>query len=240
MLWRPVSVYGYLTRLETTLTITVTLVSIRPVNFCSMASSELSLAMSQPFWHADPSTEHTRTPKHTHARCCVKCVMQDVVVWCIMWPIYGDPKCGVEYMECGVMWNGMWNGMWDVAWCICGCDLKYGIAKWHNMLREVLVWYESVIWWRMMVWHGMWCGLEYVRDGVWCGMMQCKMWWNDVMRCEMQWQCNGYTFHISPPQYRTPYHISIPPDHKVWNSVEFGAMCNILQCQIWDAVPYSS
>ena len=82
MLWRPVSVYGYLTRLETTLTITVTLVSVyQTCEFLQhMASSELSLAISQPFWHADPSTEHTRTPKHTHTRHCVKCgAMQDVV-----------------------------------------------------------------------------------------------------------------------------------------------------------------
>ena len=31
----------------------------------------------------------------------VKCgVMRDVMVRCIMWPIW---KCGVEYMECGVV-----------------------------------------------------------------------------------------------------------------------------------------
>ena len=170
-LWRPVSVYGSLTRLETTL-ITVTLVSVyQTCEFLQhMASSELSLAMFQPFWHADPSTEHTLTPKHTHAHRCVKCgVMQNVAVWCIMRPIYGDPKCGVEYMECGVMWNGMR----DVARCICGCDLKFGIAKWHNVLWEVLVWYER-------------CDMVK-NDGVpwnmvWFGI--CQRWrlmWNDAM-----------------------------------------------------------
>ena len=80
--------------------------------------------------------------------------------------------------------------------------------------------------WNVAVWRG---------DGQ---MMQCKMWWNDVTRCEMpQWQCRLHwhsnltttaqyftSNHISGTAHHSTSHhisrISIPPDHTAW-------------CQIW-------
>ena len=44
----------------------------------------------------------------------------------------------MEYMECGVMWY-----VSHVKCGRCGGDLKYSIAKWNSVLREVLVRYET-------------------------------------------------------------------------------------------------
>ena len=113
----------------------------------------------------------------------------------------------------------MWNGMRDVARCICGCDLKYGIAKLQSGITCCeRCWCDTkgVIWWRMVC-HGTWCGLEYVRDGIWCGMMQCKMWWNDVR--DAMAMCN--TFHISPPQINNISHKTFPAQHTIPHIASF-------------------
>jgi len=66
----------------------------------------------------------------------------------MMWPIYGviGNCCGVEYMECGVMWyvsNVKWGPMRDVSGVMHNVAdvVRFdGIAKWNSVLRlEVLV-----------------------------------------------------------------------------------------------------
>ena len=87
--------------------------------------------------------------------------------------------------------------------------------------------------WNVAVWRG---------DGQ---MMQCKMWWNDVTRCEMpQWQCVTLTFksdhhssifHIKPQQHIILHHTTfhVFQYHQITRrDVKFGVMCNVLQCQM--------
>ena len=146
-----------------------------------------------------------------------------------------DLKCGLEYMERCVKWDAMW----DVAWCITVADISGAI--WYMVLQSGIVCCERC-WCDMkcvMWWEEWWCDVEC--GVVWnqcqkCGMMQCKMWWTDVMRCEMQWQCVTHSrshhhsatiFHIKPHfRHSTPYYISqftyfnTTRSHGVmWNSV---------------------
>ena len=192
-----------------------------------------------------------------------------MVVRCIMWPIYHGVIWNVArstwnvalYVERCVKWDAMW----DVAWCgvmrhNCGryqwCDLIYGIAKWKSVL-----WGAGAIWnvWcgernDGVTWNVVWFGIN-VRSVEWCSV-KCGglMWWGA--------RCNGNVLHIpdlttTAQQYFTSNHISgtahhttshssrisIPPDHTAWCGIVWcgiWCMCNVLQCQMWDVVPYSS
>ena len=112
--------------------------------------------------------------------------------------------------RCGVMHN-----VADISGAILNMVLQSGIVCCERCWCDM----KWAIRWGMMVWRGMWpCYVEMVR---WC-----KMWWDDVTRCEMpQWQCVTLTFNISPPQlnifhikphfrHSTSFHIT---PHLVWH-----------------------
>ena len=106
---------------------------------------------------------------------CLKCgVMRDVVA-CIndVANIKRDLKCGVEYMECGVMWhvsNVKWGAMRDVS----------GVR--HNVARQYVKWgamrYVSGV--MHDTWHVSNVKRGAMRDvsGVQCEMsvVRCMMW----------------------------------------------------------------
>ena len=100
----------------------------------------------------------------------------------------------------------------------CWCDMKWAI------------WWGMMVWltWNVAVWRG---------DGQ---MMQCKMWWNDVTRCEMpQWQCVTLTFksdhhssifHIKP-HFRHSTSFYITPHFTYFNTTRsHGVMSNLVWC----------
>ena len=131
--------------------------------------------------------------------------------------VWSEMCRGVHGMWHYVVCNVKWGSMRDVVWGIkCGrySDLKYGIAKWNSVLREVLVWYEMCYMVRNdgLTWNVVWFGIksEMVVDVEWCNVKCGGMMWCGAM-------C--YTFHISPPllnnfhiklhfRHSTPYHIS--------------------------------
>ena len=174
-----------------------------------------------------------------------------------------DARCGAMHMMWpiyGVIWNVAWS-TWTVAlcgtYCEMGCnarcgemhnvadtwgDLKYGIAKWNSVLRGEVLWNVRHVEER---WCDVDCGVVWnnARDCVWCGMMQCKMWRNDAMRCEMQWQCvirfHISTFHTKPHfRHSTPYHITphilVPPDHALgYGVLQDSVVRNLVWCAMF-------
>ena len=145
------------------------------------------------------------------------------------------------------MWK--WGAVRDVVWCIMWpiwCDFDTVL---QSGLREVRVGYEMCEMVRNgATWNVVWFGImpEMAFDVEWC-IVKCG---GNVTRCEMQWQRIPQFSNISHrttfPAHHTTY--LIPPDHTItvmaWCGqcgVEFrGATFNILQCQMWDVVPYSS
>ena len=70
-----------------------------------------------------------------------------------------------------------------------------------------MVWNDGV------PWNVVWFGIS-VRDGQVFDVELCNvklMWWNDVMRCEMQWQCVIHSTYTTTDQQ---YYVAV-----VWNKM---------------------
>ena len=174
--------------------------------------------------------------------------------WCDAW-LCGQymalSECGVEYMECGAVWyvsNVKCPGaMRDVVWCIMWpiwCDLKYGIAKWNSVLREVL-WYEICVMVRIgdVMWNQ--CGVTWMPEMVtvfdveWCNA---KCGGNVVIGA----RCNGNVLYMPqlnnishlttfPAQHTIPhltsFHIfNTTRSHITWRDVRDSVVWNLVWC----------
>ena len=132
----------------------------------------------------------------------------------------------------------VWSIMWQIHGAIWNIVLQNG-----SVLREVLAWYEMCDKLRNngATWNVVSFGMmpETVFDVEWYNV---KCGGNDVMRCEMQWQCVIHStphhhsliiFHIKPHfRHSTPYHIPhhIFQYHQITHHM---AWCGIVWRGIW-------